>query len=67
MAQLTIYVDRALGALIREHDIPVSVTCQRALRRAVRIAERRAAGPETPAQRQARERREQRERSRPPA
>jgi len=42
MAQLTIYVDRALGALIREHDIPVSVTCQRALRRAVRIAERRA-------------------------
>ena len=59
MAQLTIYVDRALGVLIREHDIPVSVTCQRALRRAVRVAERRAAGPETPAQRQARERREQ--------
>ena len=42
MTQLTIYVDRKLGQLIRDHEIPVSVTCQRALRRQVRIAERQA-------------------------
>lgn len=43
MAQLTIYVDRALAEQVRRLDINVSRACQASLRRQVRLAERRAA------------------------
>lgn len=42
MPQLTIYVDQQLHDKIRTHKIPLSLTCQRALARQVRTAERRA-------------------------
>lgn len=42
MPQLTIYVDRDLAAATRKHGVKISETCQAALRRKVRIAERRA-------------------------
>ena len=43
MPNLTIYVDRELEAEIRAHAVPISLTCQRALRRQARIAGRRQA------------------------
>jgi post-segregation antitoxin (ccd killing protein) len=43
MPQVTIYVDRDLAEQIRSHELATSAVCQRALRRAVRIAERRLA------------------------
>lgn len=42
MPNVTIYVDRDLAAAIAKHKIPTSKTCQAGLRRAVRVAERRA-------------------------
>lgn len=41
MPQLTIYVDQQLHDKIRAHKVPLSLTCQRALARQVRNAERR--------------------------
>jgi len=43
MPNVTIYVDRDLASQLRAHDVKVSLTCQRALRRALRVAERREA------------------------
>jgi hypothetical protein len=40
MPNLTIYVPDDLAAAIREHDVPVSATCQAALRRKVKLRER---------------------------
>lgn len=56
MPNLTIYVDQALAAKARLHKVPVSTTCQRALARQVRIAERRLAGLERAAHQTGRER-----------
>lgn len=50
---LTIYVDRELEADIRAHGVPISLTCQRALRRQARIAQRRQAAAEAAATRAA--------------
>lgn len=49
MPNLTIYVDRELEAEIRAHDVPISLTCQRALRRQARIAGRRQAAAQAAA------------------
>lgn len=46
MPNLTIYVDRVLAEKVRRYGVPPSVTCQRALARQVRIAERRAGNGE---------------------
>lgn len=43
MPNLTIYVDAELAAAVRRHEIPISATCQAALRRKARMKERRTA------------------------
>lgn len=48
MPQLTIYVTKDLERAIRTHNIPLSQTCQAALARRVRLAERRRQGILTP-------------------
>ena len=44
MPNLTIYVPRDLAEQLRHHDVKVSRACQTALRRQVRLAERRRSG-----------------------
>lgn len=43
MPALNVYVDRELAEQVRRLEVPVSATCQAALRRRVRVAERRLA------------------------
>jgi hypothetical protein len=45
MPNLTIYVPKDLAAQLARHDVAVSRTCQNALRRKVRIAERNTPKP----------------------
>ena len=52
---VTIYVPRELAEQVRAHDVPISATCQTALARKVRIAQRRREVAERELHRRSRE------------